>query len=749
MKKNRIDLDASWLASLSLVGVTCALGACSGTPPPPNPEPEARVAARAAAEDEDGSVEPLDKLPMLDGPDRGQVLAEPLARPTALGETTALHMRLPAPQNDKLAGSLVRVIGPSDALQLVFRSDALAKLGVIPRSPGDDYYTAFTTLSRDDLEAARRDQDEVASGAFGETTGETVVFAGRSAIGLTSNPAIEPARFQIGQPPIAVNGCPAQPVSTWAAWDKALFIRDPAVVQDPARTWDPCTGNGTPGGDWTFAHLVREMANAPSQTADQLVTDWLSRWLNPYVVNGDIVPARPEMFYQVIQPWAVASGQSATLSVNGSTGRNELVLSGPLDLNIAPFILDAIVNRIDLGKTSTGTGYSGGGVPTTPGELRFIFTVVQPNPWGAGSEATCGRKPFTVIFEYGVPGDTCPQVKAWAQQWTGLLQLTPPGFTPAYLAQLDSMTEGVVKHGMAPTKGNQNAINQIRTNEIALASQACGGPASARWELREFTLTKETPTANLDVVANGLLQPHSVALTPDDATFSAGGTDSTVNAFLATQVVPSSSTTTLCNTVSNYKVPYYFSGSPFRGGNSQMSPSFWKTGNAQSPFQMCARHQFSLNTCDGCHRGETATNGLSGNTAFTHIDPLSPAPAPLSKFLTGGAPNSFYNVADPQYGAPTFWHYADLHRRLQRLIELANCNVCATSFTQRTAMIGQIQGLGPVPIDVSPGESVPFEVGPITRLDVVGKLLDLRASFANPPSSMPIDFGRAPDAFSH
>src|SRR5262249_5945404 len=199
-------------------------------------------------------------------------------------------------------------------------------------------------------------------------------------------------------------------------------------------------------------------------------------------------------------------------------------LTGPLDLDIAPFRLLAIVNRIDLGATVSGpSGYSGTitSLPTTPGELRFIFDVVQPNPWGGGTETTCGRKHFTTIFEYGVPGEGCDAVVAWAQQWTALQAI--PGFTPAYLAQLESMTESVVLHGAAPSKGNQNAIDQIRTNEIALPSP---------WELREFTLTDENPAAGTDTPADGGLRKHSVAQTPNDGAFSAAGGDATINNFV-------------------------------------------------------------------------------------------------------------------------------------------------------------------------------------------------------------------------
>src|SRR5262249_13332279 len=160
------------------------------------------------------------------------------------------------------------------------------------------------------------------------------------------------------------------------------------------------------------AHLIREMANGSGQTPENFVKDWLSLWLNNYTVNGDTVLARTAMFSQVIQPWATASGVTATPVTGPITGVRSVHLRGPLDLDIGPYRLVAIVNRIDLGETATGGGTYGSttGAPTTAGEMRFIFGVVQPNPWGGGTEATCGRKRFTTIFEYGVPITGCSNV---------------------------------------------------------------------------------------------------------------------------------------------------------------------------------------------------------------------------------------------------------------------------------------------------------------------------------------------------
>jgi hypothetical protein len=619
----------------------------------------------------------------------------------------------------------------------MFRSDTLAKLGVIAKSPGKDFFTAFATLSPDELDRLKRNQDQIASGAFGETTSESVLFEGRSAVARTVNPKIVPEMFQTGVlTPVA--GCAFRPVSTAQAWGKSLFITDPAVVQDPTRTWDPCTGVGTRGGVWTFAHFVREMADlSMGKTPEDFVTEWLSLWLNGYAPNGDVVPARTAMFSQVIQPWAAASGAVATL-ITLPSGWKVVQLSRPLDLNIAPFRLVAIVNRIDLGATVSGGGGYGGttSLPVTAGELRFIFNVVQPSPWGGGTEASCGRKRFTTIFEYGVPGTGCAAVVSWAQKWTSLLAFS--GFTPAYRAQLQSMTESVVRRGAAPAKGNGNAINQIRTNEVALGSW---------WELREFTLTDEQPAFNTDFPANGPLRTHTVAQTPNDGAFSAAGADPTINAFVNGPVTASvplpAANPGRCS--ASYTAPYFFGGVPLRGGNSLIPPGHWRANSitgASPPANICARHQFSLNTCDGCHKDDTATN-------FTHIDPLSPIPVTLSRFLTGGGPGLTFNVPDTQLGAPA-WPFADLERRFQRLFTLSHCTSCIGIFPLTPRIIDLfIDLVRMVPVDVDPGDPPPFEVGPITDIGVVQKLLDLRTSVAGNPTEQPVDLIRQVDASPH
>ena len=734
-RRRRYDLGITWLGTLALTGSMLAFGGCTA---------ETGTERVQSAVTGDGSSTPLSQLPFIDATTNAQLLGELLAKPTTLGETTALQVRLPPPHNRELASTLVRVIGETDSPQAVFRSDALARLGIIGKSPGPDFFTAFVTLSASELDRLKRDSSQIASGAFGKPTRESVLFSGRAAVARTNFPTIDSAQFVPGVP-IPVNHCSVQPVSTQQAWNQALFITAPAVVLDPSRTWDPCTGAGTPGGVWTFAHLVREMANGSGKTPEDFVKDWLTSWLNNYTVNGDTVLARLQMFNQVIQPWATASGVTATLVTNPFTGVRSVSLSGPLNLNIAPYRLEAIVNRIDLGTTTSGGGTYGSvtGLPVTSGELRFIFGVVQPNPWGAGgTEATCGRKHFTTIFEYGVPGTGCTKVVNWAKQWTALQ--ASPGFTAAYLTQLQSMTESVVLHGAAPAKGNQNAIDQIRTNEIALGGQ---------WELREFTLTDEKPTAGTDVPSNGELRTHTVAQTPNDGAISAAGADPNVNAVVLGPVMAGLelpvSLPNHCN--ASYTVPYFVGATPFRGGNALVAPpDFWRANSTPAtPDGICARHQFSLNTCQGCHHADSGTNGLGGSTNFVHIEPTSSIPVTLSKFLTGGGPGMSFNVADTQFATAPAWQFADLHRRLVRLVELSNCTSCIAIIPMTPRLIDVMKTIGPIPVDIDPKSRPDLTIGPITDTAAMQRVLDARASVAGIARNEPVDVIRSVENLSH
>ncbi|MCY1044396.1 hypothetical protein OV208_23960 [Corallococcus sp. bb12-1] len=726
-----------------LLGILLASSGCSKEPAPVE-APGAQTARVAAV---GGSASRFRKLPAVDGSPVVSVFAQKLEQPTPLGETTAVHVKLPAPANEALADSLVRVVGESKAPVVLFRSDTLAEMGAIPKSPGPGFFTLFSRLPDSELLRRQGSEAQVAQGEFGAITREHLLFNGRHPAARLTGLAVDARGFREGNM-VPLAQCQEVPVSTLAGWEKTLLVRDPAVVLDPARTWDPCTGAGTKGGVWTFAHLMRQMALRSGATPEAFVTHWLSRWLNDSTINGDTVPARRKMYDEVIAPWATASGTQSSLLLNASTGNWEVRLDKPLDLGIAPFRLLAIVNRIDLGN-NTGGGY---GRQATPGELRFVFGLTRPSPWGAGgTEATCNLKPFTAIFEYGVPGTGCQKVVAWARQWTQLG--TRASFDALYRVQLAAMTESVVLAGMGSGKGNWSALNQLRTNEAVL-----GATQGRPWELREFRLVTEDTSNGNNTPAHGFLQVHTLSLTPDDAAHESQ-TDADVDLFVRTQVKSGVDQPVLVPTrcAAEFTVPYRYKGRPFLGGNSLVAPpTHWAARNASASdaSEVCARKEFSLNTCNGCHFQDTGTNDFSGvnNTAFTHISPTSGIPARLSKFLTGGGPGFMYSVPDAQFGASVAsWPFADLQRRHEQLYELATCSSCGRFLGVDEGFLVRMEALaGAVPLDVSPGaEPPPFKVGAIHDVAMVTRLLELRPGFKQESWDAPLSFLKPPQVFVH
>ena len=372
---------------------------------------------------------------------------------------------------------------------------------------------------------------------------------------------------------------------------RSLMITDLSVVEDLARTINPCTGDGTPMGKWTFGYLMTQMANQSHSGIDPstFVRRWLKKWEFDQNVNDWTVAKRPNIKSLIIDPWQAKSGGPGA----------------PLDLSKAPFKLLAIVNRIDLRDNVTYGGGSGG-------EARFVFCAL---------DSTCNPLPFTVIFEYGIQVADCTALKAWGQQWADLsnIALGDPTFNPA----LEAITEQFVRAGANPAQPNGSALNQLRTNEIALGVDP--------WELREFKLFDSDADA-------GHLREVTVKLTPDLSLNNTSIIADFINANEANVLLE------------KHQVPLDFpaGGDHFVGG-SALTPfgMFWDAPAIASPD---ARFKFSLNTCNGCHARET-------NTGFTHVSPAPfGAAAGLSGFLTG------LSVLDPT-GNGVSHPFGDLERR--------------------------------------------------------------------------------------
>ena len=513
--------------------------------------------------------------------------------------------------------------------QMHFRDDGLAGDEVA----GDSRYSVLTNLDFAEL-TAKQSRIKTLS-AQAKVGSKIPVFNGRVLVGERemSLPLSE-AELKPGQEVLL------EPSATTATIDpeKSLIIRDPSVVEDPTRTFNPCTGVGTPMGKWTFGYLMTEMANQPLTgiNPSQFVRRWLRNWELNLTINGWGVPLRQAVRDTIIIPWETASGGPGA----------------PLDLRIAPFRLLAIVNRIDLRGNS---GYT----TNNAGEARFVFGAIDRRRGG------CLVSEMTVILEYGIDQPDCDGIISWAQQWVNLSSLP---FGPAFNAALEAITEQFAKAGVAPHKVNGSALNQARTNEFL-------PPQTGPWELREFrlTMTKEDPFP-----ATGQLIQTTVKQTPDEVLNNTNTLSDYINANCGPILTDS------------HVVPLNFPRSPldpplpnppgFLGGNSFVPPPFWDApaiGCDPSP-PGDTRFKFSMATCSGCHFQETLT-------PFYHIRPTPfGTPATLSAFLSGPI-----TVNDPVNGFAR--NFDEILRRILILDQIANgdCKLGAPDIFNRIEITGK------------------------------------------------------------
>ena len=409
---------------------------------------------------------------------------------------------------------------------------------------------------------------------------------------------------------------------------RSLMVTAPSVTADPTRTFDPCDVDGdgslgTVNGPWSFKTLMTNMANTPSTgvSAQQFTHNWLRKWMTNQTVNSFTINARTNI-QNFFPGWN---------GINAAT----------LNMNQLPFRLLAIVNRIDLAKTSAY------GISNNPGEIRFVFGLVDPNSASCSSGNLSSTREMTVIFEYGDVNGACNALKNRANEWIDLSSLSIG--SAAYNAALQNITDDVTSVNAVPSKPNGSALNQLRTNEIAL---------SFPWQLREFVV--DAGTSNL--------VPATIKQTPDPALFRFG---SAVTASYMEQ----NADDILCET---HAVPETFAAQPFLGAHADYAfgtiwhaptnaanlpatlPSCHKTNVnsvALPTVQGELRHKMSLNACDDCHSGETSTQ-------FTHVKP-STFPTALSGFLTG------VTVSDPGGEAGVTRQFDDLTRRGEAMESLA------------------------------------------------------------------------------
>ncbi|WP_437833102.1 hypothetical protein [Sorangium sp. So ce1153] len=423
---------------------------------------------------------------------------------------------------------------------------------------------------------------------------------------------------------------------------KSLLIRSLPVIEDPARTMNPCNAAvaNNPLKKWTFGHLMEQMAQGSGLSSSDFVKQWMNAWRAQQsvtatggapVLDATSTAAAANVDSLILNPWKQRSG------------------GGALNLSIAPFRLQAIVYRSDLAQSSP---YGGSSAGNSGGELRFVFGAMEVRDANGDGDAkdagdTCQPIEMSTIFEFGVPLSSCTDIKAWANAWVNLSTLLPGD--PAYGSALEALTEAVVVHGAAPEKPNQSALNQLRTNEIDL---------SGIWQLREFVLPAPGGPLTQTTTKNNPRE-HQVTFTSvpgvTPAPIDLNGSPALLGEILNSMGDP------------GYQVPELSGGAPFLGGASTYNfDTFWDHPDLSSAAELEARFTFSSKTCSGCHTGETATS-------FYHIRPAGPGASPgLSDLLQ----NSSLTVTDVRGLSHTF---AEMDNRKQALASLAN-QICGFKF---------------------------------------------------------------------
>jgi hypothetical protein len=405
---------------------------------------------------------------------------------------------------------------------------------------------------------------------------------------------------------------------------KELIITDRSVIEAPEETtFDPSHPSGaTKQGAWSFGRLIHNMLppadRDDSAKASQLALNWLKTWETNQSPNTAVSPAKARLAIRTvaIEPWKLASGCTADESSDATC---------VLDMSKAPFRLMAIANRPDLRIVSEdGTAIGGEG--------RFVFQLIGPTlgRLSAGGpvgivDATPRPQKFTVIFEYSLPVHDNAETIVWARRWH-LLGAVP--FGPGYNAMLRSITNGFAGADADPRRANGNALNQLRTNEVATLGRRAfnaDGTANASlsvpqfWELREFRLATDG------------LQPHTMNLEPardldiPRALFTdlEGTRTAELSAYLAANAddVLASKNRIPADLVANSSLV----GSAPYGAWGKVTNTVPGSTHALTGVSIPVRDQFALNTCAGCHRHETDTRHFMHITDVRAMDNVDKA----------------------------------------------------------------------------------------------------------------------------
>ncbi len=503
-----------------------------------------------------------------------------------------------------------------------------------PRA-GDGRFTGFVPL---DLNAMRE------RAAFEERLyregklARVPVWKDRELVGYQSRAPFNLAAFEACQPvpiqplpfgPPGPNNLGFEDLTT--AVNQTLFIANipelglfNTALFDDTRVYHPCGATGNGNGVWSFGYVMRQMAGGGS--AEVFTEEWLKLYTADQTsgaTNGFTVPAVSEA-QDFIDDWKAAGG-------------------GEIDLDHPPFRLMAIVPRVDL-RSGSSSPY--GGTPHDGGEMRLIFGAVRPL-------SPCQNIDFSVIVEYGVPMDTCTEIKAWAQAWRALSEIDMWNDPEAYSEALEALTTQITAAGAEPGNPNGSALNQLRSNELSLGN-------SNFWRIREYHLA-------------GFLEQATTAATPDRKFRNGLPTDYKVfDALISSPLVPGAPLSMIDPTSGSAVA---FLGAEAVVGFPHDGPPWgWVSDlNMSLAANSDQRQRRAMQTCSGCHGTET-------HTGQAHM--FNPVNDDVSPFLIGtnnlGGPVSVLDPVAP-IGTPgsKTRSFFDLLRRQNDMNAAAN-QLCAT-----------------------------------------------------------------------
>lgn len=447
--------------------------------------------------------------------------------------------------------------------------------------------------------------------------------------------------------------------------EKSLFITDLSVVQDPQRTYNPVSNHGTPGGVWTFGSMVKNIVNDPITpgAARNFLKEWVKNWVTTYPsLNGEIVYARPDALNDLIKPWIAAAGFDSPPPAGAPWDVQWDYCNEQNLLNKAPFRLTAIVNRIDLRENISYKKQV-----ADAGETRFIFTLINlydrtvqngsisnyPNYAGevpVESSQNTGSMPapfvdwmgLNIILEYkNVQRDRCALVQH-ANAWKNLSNYN---FGPGYNAALEALTTTVTAANALPTRTNGSALSQLRTNERLfhyVYTNDANGWKPSDWEFRQFELN-----------GSGTLSLAPLSLTPKDAinalqdAINVPHDNFAEDAFNQWVYDPSNFYAILFG---NYNIPninnFLGISGKVQGDYAHFFSMRGEYPIANGPDRYKVRNTISVNTCQGCHAGNT-------KTAFTQISPVQENE---SAVYSGTVPAYKSNPRDFRFHTSATWY---------------------------------------------------------------------------------------------